>query len=73
MLEKCIPWNQQLIFCAIESQFIRPSIERFVHAKQLGQIEVVTFYQVETDKNTFDQVKPDTLSIPDGNYLSMYL
>ncbi|CAF0965724.1 unnamed protein product [Didymodactylos carnosus] len=68
MLEKCIPWTQPSVFCAIDSRYVTPLIERFLRTKRNGKYYVSTHDQLEIDRITLDKTIMNLPPIPAGAY-----
>ncbi|CAF3076148.1 unnamed protein product [Rotaria sp. Silwood2] len=67
MLIKCIPWNQKLMFCAIEQRDITPIIEQYIEEKKIGNYEIWTYIQFQLDKNLFmEKLKILSTTVPPG-------
>ncbi|CAF4987024.1 unnamed protein product, partial [Rotaria sp. Silwood1] len=67
MLIKCIPWNQKLMFCAIEQRDITPIIEQYIEEKKIGNYEIWTYIQFQLDKNVFmEKLKLLSTTVPPG-------
>ncbi|CAF3248701.1 unnamed protein product, partial [Rotaria sp. Silwood2] len=67
MLTKCIPWNQRLMFCALDQRYITPVIEQFVK-KKIGRYEIWRYIQFELDQNVFlEKLKILPKTIPEGS------
>lgn len=66
MLEKCIPWTQPLVFCAVDSRYVTPLIERFIQTRQNGKYSVSIHDQLEIDGKTLDKSIMNLPPIPAG-------
>ncbi|CAF1440821.1 unnamed protein product, partial [Rotaria sordida] len=67
MLTKCIPWNQRLMFCAVEQRYITPVIERFVNERKIGHYEIWRSIQFELDQNVFlEKSKILPITVPEA-------